>query len=70
MPRSSWNCHRFFPALQGAGSKMSASDVTSSIFVTDTPKQIEDKVQKSSSRQKEGFCFAAQAVSLMLLCSG
>jgi tryptophanyl-tRNA synthetase len=37
---------KFFPALQGAGSKMSASDTTSSIFVTDTPKQIEDKVKK------------------------
>jgi tryptophanyl-tRNA synthetase len=37
---------KFFPALQGAGSKMSASDATSSIFVTDTPKQIEEKVKK------------------------
>ncbi|RMZ98260.1 tryptophan--tRNA cytoplasmic [Brachionus plicatilis] len=36
----------FFPALQGAKSKMSASDVNSSIFLTDTPKQIKDKINK------------------------
>lgn len=34
----------FFPALQGAQSKMSASVASSSIFLTDTPTQIEDKV--------------------------
>jgi tryptophanyl-tRNA synthetase len=34
----------FFPALQGAQTKMSASDPTSSIFVTDSDKQIKDKV--------------------------
>lgn len=36
----------FFPALQGAQTKMSASDPTSSIFVTDSDKQIKDKVIK------------------------
>ncbi|CAF0868360.1 unnamed protein product [Brachionus calyciflorus] len=36
----------FFPALQGAKSKMSASDANSSIFLTDTPKQIKDKINK------------------------
>lgn len=36
----------FFPALQGAQSKMSASDVTSSIFLTDSPQEIQDKVLK------------------------
>ncbi len=36
----------FFPALQGAKSKMSASDENSSIFLTDTPKQIKNKVNK------------------------
>jgi tryptophanyl-tRNA synthetase len=36
----------FFPALQGAKSKMSASDANSSIFLTDSPKQIKDKVKK------------------------
>lgn len=34
----------FFPALQGAQTKMSASDANSSIFLTDTPKQIKNKV--------------------------
>lgn len=34
----------FFPALQGAKSKMSASDANSAIFLTDTPKQIKTKV--------------------------
>merc|ERR1719187_1959268 len=36
----------FFPALQGAQTKMSASDSTSSIFLTDTPKQIKTKINK------------------------
>lgn len=36
----------FFPALQGAQTKMSASDTNSSIFLTDTPKQIKNKVNK------------------------
>ena len=35
----------FFPALQGAQTKMSASDSNTSIFFTDTPKQIKNKVQ-------------------------
>ncbi|BDA48227.1 Tryptophan-tRNA ligase, cytoplasmic [Coccomyxa sp. Obi] len=37
---------RFFPALQGASGKMSASDPTSAIFVTDTDKQIATKINK------------------------
>lgn len=36
----------FFPALQGAKTKMSSSDSSSSIFLTDTPKQIKNKVNK------------------------
>jgi tryptophanyl-tRNA synthetase len=36
----------FFPALQGAQTKMSASDSNTSIFLTDTPKQIKNKVEK------------------------
>ncbi|XP_022332328.2 tryptophan--tRNA ligase, cytoplasmic-like [Crassostrea virginica] len=36
----------FFPALQGAQTKMSASDSSSSIFVTDSDKQIKDKINK------------------------
>ncbi|XP_062575355.1 tryptophan--tRNA ligase, cytoplasmic-like [Saccostrea cucullata] len=36
----------FFPALQGAQTKMSASDPNSSIFVTDTDEEIKDKINK------------------------
>lgn len=36
----------FFPALQGARTKMSASDPNSTIFLTDTPKQLKNKVNK------------------------
>ena len=36
----------FFPALQGKKSKMSSSDATSSILLTDTPKMIKDKINK------------------------
>uniref|UniRef100_A0A1A9WZ16 Tryptophan--tRNA ligase, cytoplasmic n=1 Tax=Glossina brevipalpis TaxID=37001 RepID=A0A1A9WZ16_9MUSC len=36
----------FFPALQGAKSKMSASEQNSAIFLTDTPKQIKNKINK------------------------
>ncbi|NXQ82452.1 SYWC protein, partial [Nyctibius grandis] len=36
----------FFPALQGAQTKMSASDPNSSIFLTDTPKRIKTKINK------------------------
>ena len=34
----------FFPALQGAQTKMSASDANSSIFITDNAKTIKNKV--------------------------
>ncbi|KAK6500309.1 tryptophan--tRNA ligase [Arthrobotrys musiformis] len=36
----------FFPALGGPGSKMSASDPNSSIYMTDTPKEIQRKINK------------------------
>ncbi|XP_075387900.1 tryptophan--tRNA ligase, cytoplasmic isoform X2 [Tenrec ecaudatus] len=36
----------FFPALQGAQTKMSASDPNSSIFLIDSAKQIKNKVNK------------------------
>jgi len=36
----------FFPSLQGAQTKMSASDANSSIFLSDTPKQIKNKINK------------------------
>ena len=37
---------KFFPALQGHGTKMSASASTSAIFLTDTPKMIKTKINK------------------------
>lgn len=37
---------RFFPSIQGETGKMSASDANTAIFVTDTPKQIKDKVNR------------------------
>ncbi|GJJ11956.1 tryptophan--tRNA ligase [Clathrus columnatus] len=37
---------KFFPALQGPQTKMSASDPNSSVFMTDTPAQIKNKVNK------------------------
>ncbi|ODV88158.1 hypothetical protein CANARDRAFT_174007 [[Candida] arabinofermentans NRRL YB-2248] len=37
---------RFFPALQGSTTKMSASDENTAIFMTDTAKQIQKKVNK------------------------
>ncbi|XP_071505204.1 tryptophan--tRNA ligase, cytoplasmic-like [Diadema antillarum] len=56
----------FFPALQGAQTKMSASDPNSSIFLTDTPKQIKTKINKyafsgggasvEEHREKGGNC--------------
>merc|ERR1711874_434449 len=56
----------FFPALQGAQTKMSASDANSSIFLTDTPKQIKNKINKyafsgggttvEEHREKGGNC--------------
>lgn len=37
---------RFLDALQGPGSKMSASDDTSAIFLSDTAKQVKTKINK------------------------
>ncbi|KAL9086531.1 MAG: hypothetical protein Q9159_004120 [Coniocarpon cinnabarinum] len=37
---------KFVTALRGPEGKMSASDATSAIFMTDTPKQIKDKINK------------------------
>lgn len=37
---------RFFPALQGSTTKMSASDENTAIFMTDTAKQIQKKINK------------------------
>ncbi|XP_015774521.1 PREDICTED: tryptophan--tRNA ligase, cytoplasmic-like isoform X1 [Acropora digitifera] len=45
-PKPSLIFSTFFPALQGAKTKMSSSDPTSSIFLTDSPAQIKKKVNK------------------------
>lgn len=37
---------KFFPALQGPQTKMSASDQNSSIYMTDTPNQIKNKINR------------------------
>ena len=37
---------KFFPALKGESGKMSASDPTSAIYVTDSPKEIKTKINK------------------------
>ncbi|KAI9030246.1 tryptophanyl-tRNA synthetase [Hyaloraphidium curvatum] len=37
---------KFFPALQGPGSKMSSSIANSAILLTDTPAQIKNKINK------------------------
>ncbi|KAI0028185.1 tryptophanyl-tRNA synthetase [Vararia minispora EC-137] len=47
---------KFFPALQGPQTKMSASDTNSSIYMSDTPNQIKNKVNKhgfSGGRETE-----------------
>ncbi|BBN13871.1 tryptophanyl-tRNA synthetase [Marchantia polymorpha subsp. ruderalis] len=36
----------FFPALQGDSGKMSASDTSTAIYVTDTPKEIKTKINR------------------------
>ncbi|EIE92453.1 hypothetical protein G6F46_010448 [Rhizopus delemar] len=45
-PKPSLIHAKFFPALQGPQTKMSASVDTSAIFMTDTPKQIKNKINK------------------------
>lgn len=37
---------KFLPALQGAQTKMSASDPNSAIYMTDTPNQIKNKINR------------------------
>lgn len=37
---------KFLPGLHGFGTKMSSSDPTSAIFLTDTPAQIKNKINK------------------------
>ncbi|KAJ3220096.1 tryptophan--tRNA ligase [Dinochytrium kinnereticum] len=37
---------KFFPALQGSGTKMSASKAESAIYINDTPAQIKNKINR------------------------
>ncbi|CAH2253007.1 jg13544 [Pararge aegeria aegeria] len=46
MPKPALLHSTFLPALQGAQHKMSASDPNASIFLSDTPKQIKNKINK------------------------
>lgn len=43
----------FSPSLQGAQTKMSASDLSTSIFLTDKPKEIEKKIKRAFSGGQE-----------------
>ncbi|CAE6439555.1 unnamed protein product [Rhizoctonia solani] len=55
-PKPSLIHSKFFPALQGAGSKMSASNINSAIYMTDTQGQIKNKINKhgfSGGRETE-----------------
>lgn len=45
-PKPSLLHSTFFPALQGAQTKMSASDPNSTIYLTDTPNQLKNKINK------------------------
>ncbi|PWZ03659.1 putative tryptophan--tRNA ligase [Testicularia cyperi] len=45
-PKPSLIHSKFFPALQGSQTKMSASNENSSIFMHDTPNQIKNKINK------------------------
>ncbi len=44
---------KFFPSLQGAGSKMSASVNNTSVYVTDSPKDIAKKIGSAFSGGQE-----------------
>jgi tRNA synthetases class I (W and Y) len=43
-PKPSLIHSKFFPALQGHNTKMSASAASTAIYLTDTPKQVHNKV--------------------------
>ncbi|KAF9453254.1 tryptophanyl-tRNA synthetase [Macrolepiota fuliginosa MF-IS2] len=55
-PKPSLLHSKFFPALQGPQTKMSASDPNTSIYMTDKPNQIKNKINKhgfSGGRETE-----------------
>ena len=58
----------FIPALQGAQTKMSGSDPTTSVFLTDTPKQIKTKVMLYIDFIITKYKFLVIAFSHILYC--
>lgn len=52
-PKPSMIHSKFFPSLQGPQTKMSASNEASSIYMTDTPKQIKKKINSAFSGGRE-----------------
>nr|3FOC_A Chain A, Tryptophanyl-tRNA synthetase [Giardia lamblia ATCC 50803]3FOC_B Chain B, Tryptophanyl-tRNA synthetase [Giardia lamblia ATCC 50803] len=45
-PKNAYLLGKFLPGLQGSGTKMSASDPNSAIYLTDTPAQIKNKINR------------------------
>jgi tryptophanyl-tRNA synthetase len=46
LPKPSLIHSKFFPALQGASTKMSASSTSATIFISDSPDEIANKIKK------------------------
>jgi tRNA synthetases class I (W and Y) len=57
----------FFPALQGDEGKMSASVANSAIFVSDSQKDIANKINKCVLSQMWCTCWAFECSLLLLL---
>lgn len=55
-------------AVQGETGKMSASDTTSAIFTSDTPKQIKDKVNRYAFSGGGATVEEHRANGVLLLC--
>ena len=47
--KPAWIHNKFFPSIKGLSGKMSASDTSSTIFLSDTPKQIKKKIGRAVS---------------------
>ena len=46
MPKPATIYNSFIPALRGCDSKMSASDPTNAVYMTDLPAEIKKKINK------------------------
>jgi hypothetical protein len=62
-PKPSLIHARFFPALQGSQTKMSASVDSSAIFMSDTPNQIKNKV----SRNRIAYGYSCRFILILFL---